>query len=335
MELSNIQQRGSSLLVDITRNGKRHRVTCESMPEALAVRDKILNKMLTDQSPNRCWTLQQAFDKAMPVYWRGFANEKNAVRNAQEALAFFGVDTPLNDITTDWIDQWIEKLDAEGGAPATINKKVAALSKMLTHARECSDDSGYTKRPKVRRQREEEGRIRFLETTEEQIVRDHFSHWGLDDHAEVVCVLADTGLRHSECWRFSERDVNFSVGKHGTITTWKTKNHKPRTIPLTLRASEIIKRRIEFTVKGEPIFPFNNRWLNRAWARVRTKMKLDGDKQFVSYALRHTCASRLVQRGVPLKVVQEWMGHKTIEITLRYAHLSPDNLIDAVKVLEQ
>ncbi len=41
----------------------------------------------------------------------------------------------------------------------------------------------------------------------------------------------------------------------------------------------------------------------------------------------HTCASRLVQRGVPLKVVQEWMGHKAINMTMRYAHLAPANLL--------
>ena len=48
----------------------------------------------------------------------------------------------------------------------------------------------------------------------------------------------------------------------------------------------------------------------------------------------HTCASRLVQRRINLKVVQTWMGHKSIQITLRYAHLAPSNLMDAVKVLE-
>ncbi len=55
----------------------------------------------------------------------------------------------------------------------------------------------------------------------------------------------------------------------------------------------------------------------------------------VAHALRHTCASRLVQRGVGLKVVQQWMGHKRIEVTLRYAHLSPTSLLEAVKVLEE
>ena len=51
--------------------------------------------------------------------------------------------------------------------------------------------------------------------------------------------------------------------------------------------------------------------------------------------LRHTCASRLVQAGVGLPVVKEWLGHKTNSLTMRYAHLAPKNLLDMVHVLER
>ena len=62
-------------------------------------------------------------------------------------------------------------------------------------------------------------------------------------------------------------------------------------------------------------------------------------KWYLFFSSFHTCVSRLVQRGVGLKVVQQWMGHKSIQITLRYAHLAPSNLADpppprGVKALE-
>jgi len=50
--------------------------------------------------------------------------------------------------------------------------------------------------------------------------------------------------------------------------------------------------------------------------------------------LRHTYASHLVMRGTPLKVVQELLGHATIEMTMRYAHLSPEAKREAVQCLD-
>lgn len=52
------------------------------------------------------------------------------------------------------------------------------------------------------------------------------------------------------------------------------------------------------------------------------------------HCLRHTFASHLVMRGVPIRAVQELLGHGTIEMTTRYAHLSPDARRNAVKVLD-
>ena len=72
----------------------------------------------------------------------------------------------------------------------------------------------------------------------------------------------------------------------------------------------------------------------RAWQWVRAEMGLMRDKEFVIHALRHTCASRLVNGGVDLYVVKEWLGHSSIQITERYAHLNPTKLVQAVEVLE-
>ncbi|MBI4564085.1 MAG: tyrosine-type recombinase/integrase [Planctomycetes bacterium] len=56
-------------------------------------------------------------------------------------------------------------------------------------------------------------------------------------------------------------------------------------------------------------------------------------KGFRFYDLRHTFASRLVQAGVPIKAVQELLGHGSIVMTMRYSHLAPGDLRRAVELL--
>ena len=75
-------------------------------------------------------------------------------------------------------------------------------------------------------------------------------------------------------------------------------------------------------------------YFKKAWNRLRSVMGLENDQQFVIHTLRHTCASRLVQGGVSLAIISEWMGHAGPRSTMIYAHLSPTTLYEAMSVLE-
>lgn len=282
----------------------------------------------TDLS-TKVWTLGQGFEDCLTEEWKGRGGETSAVKNSRAALEFFGAKTPLSEITTDWIYAWVTRLRQIGNSNGTINRKLAALSKIMSHAFHRGKMPAKPNFPK--RKQEPEGRQRFLTQEEETRALAFLSQWEKDEHVEVFCVLVDTGMRPSELWRLETRHCNFETGM---LLIPKTKNNKARSVPMTSRVKGIIARRLELTPQGQRVFPFDNNWMEHVWQRLRYSMQLGDDKEFVPYALRHTCASRLVQRGVHLSVVKEWLGHKNIQVTMRYAHLSPANLSEAVKVLE-
>ena len=156
--------------------------------------------------------------------------------------------------------------------------------------------------------------------------------WGKDDHADVVSVLIDTGMRPNEVYAMQPRDVEL---KACSISIWENKTDHPRTVYMTRRVERIVKARMGVvTTPTGRLFPHDNVWLRTVWDRARAHLKMAGDPNFVPYVCRHTCASRMIQRGVALPVVMRWLGHKSIQMTMRYAHLAPDNLREAASVLE-
>jgi site-specific recombinase XerD len=71
------------------------------------------------------------------------------------------------------------------------------------------------------------------------------------------------------------------------------------------------------------------------WNEAKAEVGLAADDQVVPHILRHTCASRLVQNGVDIRRVQTWLGHQTLQMTLRYAHLATNDLDSCVGALER
>jgi integrase len=121
----------------------------------------------------------------------------------------------------------------------------------------------------------------------------------------------------------------------GTLTLWQPKNGHARTIPILDCIRPIIETRM--TIEGsQHLFPEgSNPWLRNAWEKARELMGKTDDPQFVPHMLRHTCATRLSQSGVSLPVIKEWLGHTTIQTTIRYAHFNKKDLLSAAQALSK
>jgi integrase len=127
------------------------------------------------------------------------------------------------------------------------------------------------------------------------------------------------------------RDLEF---KTGMLQVWDSKTEAGvRGIPMTTRVRAILERRAE-TYKTAPLFPYSWEVFFNAWLRLKAALKLEEDAEFVPYCLRHTFATRLVQRGVRIEVIKGLMGHESIQQTMQYAHVGAHQYAEAIKALE-
>jgi integrase len=150
----------------------------------------------------------------------------------------------------------------------------------------------------------------------------------------IVITALNTGMRRGEILGLKWDNVDL---KHGFILLDKTKNGDRREIPIneTLRQTfKSIERRLEvpyvfFNPLTDPIVPYGD--IKNAFNRACRKA---GIKDFHFHDLRHTFASHLVMAGIDITTVKELLGHKTLTMTLRYAHLAPSHKVKAVDVLD-
>lgn len=162
-----------------------------------------------------------------------------------------------------------------------------------------------------------------------------------DEWRTLITFALRTGMRRGELVALRWQDVDLEAGKVLVRQTiWRgiiglPKNHKPREIPLSanvvamLKAHRHLRGPLVFCDEGGEYLRVNK--LNRV---METACKRAGLRHIGWHVLRHTFASHLAMRNVPLKAVQELLGHASIQMTMRYAHLSPTVSRSAVDLLE-
>jgi integrase len=150
-------------------------------------------------------------------------------------------------------------------------------------------------------------------------------------HLPEFEIALHTGMRPSEQYGLTWSRVDLT---RKLITIPKSKNGKTRHIPLNSTALAAFKDLARRSLDGGPVFvnmqgeqlQGYKHWFDDAVAEA-------GVQDFTWYCLRHTFASRLVMAGVNLRTVPDLMGHKTIQMTMRYSHLAPAHQLSAVERL--
>ncbi|MDD5491202.1 MAG: site-specific integrase [bacterium] len=179
---------------------------------------------------------------------------------------------------------------------------------------------------KVKLFKENNKRIRYLELKEIKSLLDVCSK-----HLKPIVITAlNTGMRKGEILGLKWKDLDF---KQDFIYLEHTKNNELREIPMNKVLKDTLLS-IEKNPLSEYVFCDKD---GSSFKEVKrsfgTAMKKAGIKDFRFHDLRHTFASHLVMNGIDLLTVKELLGHKSIEMTLRYAHLSPNHKRRAVELL--
>jgi integrase len=281
-------------------------------------------------------TLDQAVERYLAAKSR-----KRSVSEDRRILGhlkdYFGKDTPLSEITASSISEYKGRrlLSArkigEGEsaverpiAGATVNRALALLRHLLRLAHEEWELLDAV--PRIRMEREAEGRLRWLTPEEANRLLDACRKSRTEHLTDLVEFALFTGMRRGEVLGLTWERVDRA---RGVVLLDVTKSGKRREVPLNSRADAVLARRGSHA-HGR-VFGSNWNTYRNAFEGAVARAKLE---DFRFHDLRHTFASWTVQRGATLQEVKDLLGHSTLAMVMRYAHLSPEHLRSAVARLD-
>ena len=256
---------------------------------------------------------------------------------------------PASSIRPYEIADWLDSL---GRAPATVNRYKVTLSSIYRYGKQ-RDKVQVNPAREVAQQRLSNGIIRYLKPEEEKRLRtvlqkavdacgpqNEQRQKRLQHRIYELDVALGTGMRKGEQYGLCWSDIDFD---RRVITLRDTKNGSSRTVPMIDDVSNAFKQLKKLSLErkdraidrpnaapDDVVFGIadNKKW----WEAALKEAKI---KAFRWHDLRHTFCSRLAQAGVSLKVIQEAAGHKTIQMTARYAHMDHTTLQNAMSVLNR
>ena len=251
---------------------------------------------------------------------RSWTRDETSIKNL---TALFGKKY-LHEVTPLSIEQY-KKSRINKVSPRTINIELSCLKAMFNRAISWGKaiENPVTE---VKLLKENDRRLRYLDTEEmERLIENCPAHL-----KPIVIMAVHTGMRKGEILKLGWEDVDL---KRRIIYVVNTKTDEKREIPInsTLYRTldELRKgRRGTYVFAGHGGKPYTD--IRRSFTAALKKCAI---KNFRFHDLRHTFASQLVMRGVDLKTVQELLGHRSIEMTMRYSHLSPGHKQAAVERL--
>ena len=239
-------------------------------------------------------------------------------------------DLPVNKITRPMVNKMMDILKQEHkNSNAVVNQKMGYLRVVLQEM----EEDGFIEMIKMPKPRPtKNSKVHYLTKDMEDELLKYLIQNDYYEAFDIVSCLIDLGCRVNELLNLEKRFVDFD---NNQINFNDRKNDQAVAVPMTDRVQVKIRRYYREVKDFDRLFTLNYSELNAIWQKARKDLGYADKKFYTIHLCRHTCASRLVQRGVPILLVKDWLGHEDIENTMIYAHLAPKALHSVVEVLNK
>lgn len=328
-----IYKRGKVWYIDFYAGSRRKR---ERIGQSKKLAESVLNKRLSEVAENRFLDKKEDYAISLPeiadIYMRDYSipNKKSSKRDRQlldNLISYFG-DMKLQEISAHDIEKY-KAYRVKEIKKSTLNRELGCLKALYNKAIEWD----YIDKNPVRKVKffneEPFKRQRYLN---EEEIKKLLEACGTPYLRDIVGIALNTGMRLSPILNLEWKYVDFI---EEVITLIKTKNNKIHKIPMNKRSKEILFRRKCAKTNIKYVFCFED-GINIKSVRTgfESAVKRAGIDDLVFHDLRHTFASHLMKKNVKLLTIKELLNHSTINMTLRYAHLAPNDERKAVNKLD-
>lgn len=284
---------------------------------------------------------ERAFDELMLGYLKETQDKKrSAERDRYSAKQLYRIFSgqSLVSITPDAISEYKRKRAVGGVSDSTIAKELRLLSAAINYARR---EWGWDIPNPVqgRCPKDSPGRIRWITEKEaEKLIvaaKSGRAPWLVD----FIELGLNTGMRSGEMLGLAWDRVD--LGKRLIyLSPDDQKNNTHGSVPINEDARKVLDRRFRFQQQHCP--DSESVFCNKEGLRIKrvkhsfkSTCRKVGIEDFTPHDLRHTFAAWLVQKDVPIRTVCALLRHRDIRTTMRYAHLAPENVREAVSVLDK
>ncbi len=249
-------------------------------------------------------------------------------------LPFFGKKS-ITEISAHDVERYKAKLVKDGFSNKTIRNRLTILNKCLTTAYEWLELDGRP--PRVKWPKCAPAKTDYLSLEECELLLSHAS----GTLHEMILTALRTGMRQGEIkglqwssidWQTRSLAVRHSRDDYRKVLV-PPKSNRERHIPLDIDVYAVLyrrKRATGYVFLQRNRQPFNN---DRMYHAIRKLCEEAGLRKIGWHTLRHTFASHLAMRGVPIPAIKELLGHSSITTTMRYAHIAPSTLRAAIDML--